>query len=333
MIPPKRAVRFAQPEPDRLRIKWSKVRADLAFLLHPDFMRRPAIHARPLFRLSVILSAFAGLLAGCSGSGTRLLDALTPSSGYVETRDLAYGDGPRRMLDVYRPANLAPDAKAPVVVFFFGGSWRTGSKADYRFVADALTSRGIVTVLADYRLYPEVGYPGFLDDTAAAVSWTFREIGRHGGDPKRIFIAGHSAGAYNAAMVAFDSRWLAPYGVKLDQLRGFIGLAGPYNFLPIKDEDVKAVFDWPNTPADSQPINHVTRDAIPSLLIAAKNDRFVYPEVNTEPMAERLRAAGAEVTLDIHGGVNHVTLIAAMARPLRLLAPVDKEFSDFVRSH
>ena len=288
---------------------------------------------RRFVRLSLILSAFIGALTGCSGSGSRLINALTPSSGYVETHDIAYGEGPRRTLDVYRPASLASGAKAPVVVFCFGGSWRTGSKADYRFVADALTSQGIVTVIADYRLYPEVAYPEFIDDTAAAVAWTFHEIERYGGDSKRIFVAGHSAGAYNAAMVAFDARWLARYGIKLDQLRGFVGLAGPYNFLPIQDEGGKQGFDWPRTPPDSQPINHVTRDSIPSLLIAAKNDSFVYPEVNTEPMAEHLRAAGAEVTVDIHGGVSHVTLVGAMSRPLRALAPVAKEFTDFVLTH
>ncbi len=296
-------------------------------------MRSSAIPTRPFVRLWLILSALAGLLAGCSGAGSRVVNALTPSDGYVETHDIAYGAGPRRILDVYSPAGLASGAKAPVVVFFFGGSWRTGSKSDYRFVADALTSRGIVTVIADYRLYPGASYPGFLDDTAAAVAWTFREIDAYGGDPKRIFIAGHSAGAYNAAMVAFDSRWLARYGIELASLRGFVGLAGPYNFLPIKDEGVKQVFDWPDTPPDSQPINHVTRASIPSLLIAAKNDSFVNPEMNTERMAERLRAAGAEVTVDMHGGVNHVTLVGAMARPLRALAPVAKEFTDFVLAH
>ncbi|MGI9026368.1 MAG: alpha/beta hydrolase [Burkholderiaceae bacterium] len=292
-----------------------------------------SIRTRPLVRLSLMFSTLAGVLTGCSGAGSRIIDALTPSSGYVETHDIAYGDGARRKLDVYVPATLAAGAKAPVVVFFYGGSWRTGSKDDYHFVADALTSRGIVTVIADYRLYPEVSYPDFLDDTAAAVAWTFREIDRYGGDTKRVFIAGHSAGAYNAAMVAFDARWLARYGIEPKQLRGFVGLAGPYNFLPIKDEGVKEVFHWPDTPADSQPINHVTRDSIPSLLIAAKNDTFVYPEKNTEPMAERLRAAGAEVAVDLHGGVNHVTLVGAMSRPLRPLAPVVKEFTNFVLTH
>jgi len=268
-------------------------------------------------------------LSGCAGSGARFVDAVTPSGSYVRTADVAYGAGPQRTLDVYRPKD-ATSAAAPVVVFFYGGSWRTGSKSEYRFVAAALTARGIVVVIPDYRMFPEVSYPDFIDDTAAATAWVFAHVAQHGGDPTRVFIAGHSAGAYNAAMVAFDPRWLAAYGIRPAQLRGFIGLAGPYDFLPIVDEGVKEVFHWPDTSADSQPINHVTRDSLPSLLIAAKHDRFVYPEKNTEAMAARLRESGVPVEVDLHGAVNHVTLIGSMAWPLRFLAPVEREFTDFV---
>ena len=282
-------------------------------------------------RLPILLLALGGLLAGCSG--TRVVDFLTPRSAYDATLDIPYGDGPRRKLDVYRPVSLAAGAKAPVVVFVYGGSWREGDKADYRFVADALTTRGIVAVIADYRLFPEVSYPDFVDDTAAAVAWTFREVARYGGDPKRIFVTGHSAGAYNAAMVAFDARWLGHYGLDPKRLRGFVGLAGPYNFLPIKDEGVKEVFHWPSTPADSQPINHLSAASIPSLLIAANRDTFVFPKQNTEPMAARMKDLGVDVTVDLHDHVNHVTLVGAMARPLRFLAPVEREFTDFVLSH
>ena len=134
-------------------------------------------------------------------------------------------------------------------------------------------------------------------------------------------------------MIAFDARWLARYGMKPSQLHGFVGLAGPYNFLPIVDEGVKEVFHWPDTPPDSQPINHVTRDSLPSLLIAATHDTFVYPEKNTEPLAARLRENGVSVELELHGAVNHVTLIGSMAWPLRFLAPVNEEFSNFVLKH
>ena len=286
-----------------------------------------------LVRLSLLLTAVVGLLTGCVGSGARLIDALTPSGGYTETRDIAYGTGERRKLDVYRPVTLKPGAKAPVVVFVYGGSWREGNKAEYRFVAAALTARGIVVVIPDYRLFPEVSYPDLIDDTAAAVAWTYREIARYGGDTDRIFITGHSAGAYNAAMVAFDPRSLQPYGLRPDQFRGFVGLAGPYNFLPIVDPGVKEVFHWPDTPAASQPIAHVTHDALPALLIAARHDTFVDPVQNTEAMAAKMRSVGSPVTVDLHDRVDHITLIGAMAWPLRFLAPVDREFSDFVLTH
>ena len=292
--------------------------------------RTPGWHPVRLSLLVLLTSLFA-FLTGCSGA--QVINALSSSRGYEATRDIAYGDGARRRLDVYRPSDLAPDAKAPVVVFIYGGSWRDGTKDEYRFVGDALTARGIVAVIADYRLYPEVTYPGFVDDTAAAVAWTYRNIERFGGDPHRIFIAGHSAGAYNAAMVAFDPRWLAAYGLAPDQFRGFVGLAGPYNFLPIVDDGVKEVFLWPDTPPDTQPINHVSGRSIPSLLLAARKDTFVYPDKNTEPMAAKLKADGAEVTVHVFDHVNHITLMGSMAWPLRFLAPVDREFTDFVLSH
>lgn len=301
-----------------------------------DDVRPPRLDPRLPFlsRLGKRFAPLTALVAALSGcSGIRIINTLSPTGGYTVTKDIAYGEGPRRKLDVYRPASLAPNAKAPVVVFIYGGSWRDGSKADYPFIADALTAKGIVTVIADYRLYPDVPYLGFVDDTAAAVAWTYRNIASYGGDAQRIFITGHSAGAYNAAMVAFDPRWLQTYGLRPDQFRGFVGLAGPYNFLPIVDAGVKEVFDWPNTSPTTQPINHVSGRSIPSLLIAARTDTFVYPDQNTEPMAAQLKRDGADVTVHILDHVDHSTLVGAMAWPLRFLAPVRQEFTDWVLTH
>jgi len=195
------------------------------------------------------------LLCGCSP--LKVLNSLTPTSTFTRVTDVAYGADPRNKLDIYTPVNLT--GKAPVVVFFYGGSWNSGSRTDYGFVGEALASRGIVTVIADYRLYPQVRYPLFLQDSASAVAWAHDHVQAYGGDPQQLYVMGHSSGAYNAAMVALDPRLLAAVGQSPKILKGWIGLAGPYDFLPIENPEVKPVFFFPNSPPDSQPINHVAQ--------------------------------------------------------------------------
>src|SRR3954452_9917177 len=148
------------------------------------------------------------LLSGCTKFD--VLNALVPSCGYTRTTDLAYGDQPRQRLDVYRPHNIAG---APVVIFFYGGYWQYGEKNDYRFIADALTSRGFITVLPDYRLYPTVKFPAFVEDGASAVRWTHDHVERYGGDPQRVYLMGHSAGAHIAALLTLDPHYLKDAGV------------------------------------------------------------------------------------------------------------------------
>ena len=280
-----------------------------------------------LYLLAATVAVLGGL-AACSPLGT--LNALSPSGDAQVTTDLAFGEGPRLKLDIYRPAKAA--AGAPVVVFFYGGNWNSGERKDYAFVGRALASRGIVAVIPDYRLYPQVSYPDFLDDSAQAVAWTARHIGGYGGDPKNLFVMGHSAGAYNAAMVALDKRWLAKQGMTPDSLAGWIGLAGPYDFLPIENENVKPVFHFPNTPAASQPVNHLDGKKLPALLIAANKDKLVNPQRNTASLAARLRGHGVAVTEIYYDGVTHTTLVGSIAAPLRGLAPTLDAIDAFVRN-
>jgi acetyl esterase/lipase len=282
------------------------------------------IRSSVLLVVSVTLVLLA--LAGCSP--LTALNALSPDGASDRAVDIAYGDGPRRKLDVYRPHNA--HGPAPVVVFFYGGNWVSGDRGDYAFVGRALASRGIVVVIADYRLYPEVSYPDFLHDAAQAVAWTARQVAGYGGDPKRLYVMGHSAGAYNAAMVALDQRWLAEQGMAPSALRGWIGLAGPYDFLPVENPTTRPVFHYPDTPPESQPIRHVSATSPPALLIAARSDKLVNPSRNTGHLAAALRAQQVPVQEIYYDKVSHVTLVASIATPLRWLAPTLDDVAAFV---
>ncbi len=270
------------------------------------------------------------LLGGCST--TALLDALVPDNSYVARPSAAYGADPRQQLDIYLPLPSADTRARPLVVFFYGGSWSSGERASYRFVGEALASRGVVTLVADYRLSPQVRYPAFLQDAAAAVQWAHRHAAELGADPQRIYLMGHSAGGYNAAMLALDRRWLGQVGLQPQQLAGWIGIAGPYDFLPIGIPEVQVAFEWPGTPADSQPLVHASAQSPRTLLIAARSDRLVNPQRNTLALDQALRQAGVPVQTHMLDGVSHVTVLGAMARPLNFLAPVATLVTDFVQA-
>ncbi len=274
-------------------------------------------------------SAIAALVSGCSGA--QVLNRLVAHDTYHGPTGTRYGPDPRHRLDVYQPATGTVPGGAPVVLFFYGGNWTRGERADYRFVGEALAANGIIAVVADYRLSPQVRVEGLLADCGLALQWTLAHAASLGGDPKRVMVMGHSAGAYNAAMLALDPRWLLPLGLAPKQLAGWIGLAGPYDFLPIGDPEVQVAFGWPQTPAQSQPVFYASSKAPRTLLLAGQNDSVVNTQRNTLGLAARLRAAGTQVDVRIFDRIGHVTTIAALARPLDWLAPVLPTVVAFVR--
>jgi acetyl esterase/lipase len=279
---------------------------------------------------SMVVLGAAALLVACAPLAT--LNALTPSNTHARTDNVAYGALPRQRLDVFRPASAAPGGGWPVVVFFYGGSWNSGNRADYRFIGEALAARGVLTLVADYRLFPEVKYPDFLDDCAQALAHGLREAAALGGNPKRVYAMGHSAGAYNAAMLALDASRLRAVGHAPGELAGWIGLAGPYDFLPIANPDVKPVFNHPDYPAGSQPLDHVRAGAPRAFLGAATTDSLVDPQRNTAGLARKLQASGVPVTVKFYDRVNHVTIAGAFAGPLRWMAPVLEDVVAFVHA-
>ena len=242
------------------------------------------------------------------------------------TQSIAYAARSRHRLDVCRPRGAAA---APVIIFFYGGAWQSGYKELYRYVAKALARRGYVAVVPDYRIYPEVCYPDFLDDGAQVVRWVKDNIARFGGDPDKLFLKGHSAGAHIAAMLSIDARWLGKVG--LDPRRdiaGLIGIAGPYDLMPLRDEKLKMIFGGVNRP-ETQPIFHVAPGAPPALLMTGGRDRLVEPG-NSVRLAARLVAAGNAATVLTYHRVGHFIIIAAVAPFLRFLVPVMRDVDAFI---
>lgn len=277
-----------------------------------------------MIRRRLVLAA--PLLATACSPAT-LLNATVSNDGVTLTTDLAYGSGPRHKLDVYRPT--AEGGRLPLVVFIYGGSWRSGSKSIYGFVARPLARRGVVVVVPDYRVYPQVKFPTFLDDNAAAIAWAFAHAAELGADPDRITLMGHSAGAFNVAMLTLDRHYLDAAGIDRDRLASTIGLAGPYHFLPTDDKDAIPVFGALNTPAN-EPYAYADGSGPPLFLAAGTDDTTVKPR-NTTDLAARIRDRGGRATTRLYPGIGHIGLITAFAPLFQGRAPVLEDVVSFIQ--
>ena len=290
-----------------------------------DNMAMKSLFPRRLRQLFAV-SGIATLFSACSATG--LLNILVPESGFKATQDIVYGASARDKLDVYRPAAASTTALKPVVVFFYGGAWDSGDKGGYLFVAEALTKKGYVVVVPNYRLYPEVTFPAYMDDAALAMKWTFDNIAQHGGDPEKVFTMGHSAGAQLAALVAFDGTYLNKIGSDKRRIRGVISLAGPMDFLPLTEAKMEFIFP-PPVRAASQPINFITGKEPPALLLHGTADTRVGIH-NSRNLATRIAERGGAAETTFYPEMGHVGILLAMAAPLRNGKPVLDRVAKFI---
>jgi acetyl esterase/lipase len=258
-----------------------------------------------------------------------VLNLLVPRTGYAVHRGLAFGADPRQQLDVYVPHGLT--GPAPVLLFFYGGGWQGGDRTNYLAFGQAFASAGIVTAVADYRLYPQVKYPGFVEDAAGALAWLHGHAGEYSADPQRLFVSGHSAGAYNAVMLASEPKFIESHGGRLDWMRGVIGIAGPYNFLPMSDPVYVDMFHGTNN-TDSMPVYHLDGKRPPMLLVTGGEDSTVAPS-NTKSMAAKLTSFGSEVREIHYRGIGHVGVILSLVPGFRRITRLRQDMIDFIRSH
>jgi len=282
---------------------------------------------RSLLRLSFLLLLFALPLSGCSAS--HILNSVVPDDDYKLYANLSYGPDVRQKMDIYAP--LKPATRPCTVMFIYGGRWETGDKDLYRFAGEAFASKGCSAAVIDYRHYPAVKYPAFVEDSARALVWLHKHARAYGADPDRIFLAGHSAGAYNAVMVAAHPRFLKEAGGDRRWIRGVIGISGPYDFLPSEDDDIKDMFST-SSPAGANPVTYAGAGLPPMLLIHGENDRDVYPK-NTRHMAERLKAAGSPVEVILYPDAQHQAMILSLLHGFRGKIPLLEDITAFIRSH
>ena len=278
------------------------------------------------FVLYGFLVLLLAALAGCSP--LTVVNTIAPDHGFAVEQGISYGPEKRQKLDIYYPEMYQPEA--PVIVFFYGGSWRRGDREKYRFIGQALSSRGYLTVIPDYRLYPDVQFPAFVEDGAAAVSWITKNIDQ---SKEGIILLGHSAGAHLAALLALDERYLRKEGVTAQSISGMIGLAGPYGFEPEQYRRFKPIFA-PATPADaSKPVGYARGDAPPLLLIHGADDRVVLP-LHSRLLEERMHAENGSVKRVELEGVGHFSIVLAFSEPFAHLAPeLLPSVENFIQEH
>ena len=264
-------------------------------------------------------------LAACSPY--RMLDAMVPEDGYEHEAGIAYGSASRQKLDVYQPE--AAGSSRPVVVFFYGGSWKRGNRGSYRFVGEAFAARGYIAIVPDYRLYPEVRFPDFVEDGARAVAWVHENIRDYGGDPDRIVLAGHSAGAHIAMLLSLDRGYLDSVGVPTHAIAGVAGLAGPYAFDPLQYRTIRPIFADTANPDDARPISFARPNAPPTLLLHGEDDTLVQP-VNSELLARALRAKGVNARYAPLENIGHIGIVVSLATPFQDHAPVMDWIVDFI---
>jgi acetyl esterase/lipase len=264
-------------------------------------------------------------------SPAALLNVTVPRRGYRVERDIAYGAGQRQRLDLYLPAARRGDRGAATVIFFYGGAFRAGRKSEYRFAGEAFASAGMIVAVPDYRIYPEVRFPDFLEDGAQAVAKVRDIAAVHGGDPERLFLAGHSAGAYIAVMLAANDVWLRAHGGDSSWIRGVIALSGRYHDSPLQDEIANTIFGGP--PRDATRPASFIRERCPPMLLAAGSRESGVVLASKQSLAAHLRQNGSEVEEVLYPGIGHAGIVAALAPGFRHRATVRADIARFAFRH
>ena len=280
--------------------------------------------------IACILSILLSSLSACSSTGLLLANSLARMGDYQVIDDIQYGPEATNGLTIFSPEAI--NSSRPTIIFFYGGCWGaclTLKREHYVFVAEALTTHGFNVVIPDYRLYPKVGITEIMNDAQSAVEWVSSNIQNYQGDPNQILLMGHSAGAHIAALLTLDERYLS--NSTYQKIKGMIGMAGPYDFLPFDEDYQRKVFAPESDYANTQPINFVDGSEPPMLLLYGHDDTTVKPR-NIKSLTAKTNLAGGQVIARYYQGLDHIDLISALSIPLRNSQPVLTDIIHFVEN-
>jgi acetyl esterase/lipase len=270
---------------------------------------------------------FSIFLAGCTEAGVFVANLPVGFDSVTRHADLSYGDDSLQKLDVYVPAQASKTQALPVLVFFYGGDWTMGQKEMYRFVGSRFAKAGYIVVIPDYRKYPQVKYPAFVEDAAQSVKWVHDNISRYHGTPERIYLVGHSAGAHSAAMLAADERFLQNASVPYSSIQAFAGLAGPYHFTP-EEEKYKKIFGPSETYDHMKVTTFINGDEPPMLLLYGLEDDIVHIR-NLQKLEAAIQQVGGKVETKLYPDANHIGMVAAISWIPGFGAPVTEDVLAF----
>ena len=276
--------------------------------------------------VGLILAVGVGLFLYSPAMLVDTIDRIVSRTDVVKVADGVSFGVHKNKLDIWSTSSKSK-APRPVLVFFYGGGWANGTRTEYSYAARPFVEAGYMVVLPDYRKVPEVRFPGFVEDSADAVKWVQANIAQYGGDPARVNVAGHSAGAYNALMLALDPQWLGDRPVT-----SAISLAGAADFYPFTSKRaINAMSQFPD-PNATQPVTFVRVDAPPILLIHGTEDTVVRIR-NSNSLYAKQKAAGGDVTLRAQVGGSHNDLVLALGTLFRGYYPVVPESVKFLDAH
>lgn len=278
---------------------------------------------------------FLLILSGCTSSALFFVNSLARFSEYTVYENISYGNHPLNQLDIYVPgeqSNRSGSALA-VVIYFYGGCWggcESLEKDKYVFVAEALTSHNYIAILADYRRYPEVKFAQLMDDARKSVEWVRSNVYRYGGNPDTIFLMGHSSGAHMAVMLSLDETYLQAQ--TYESIKGFVGLAGPYDFLPFTKPYQKILFGPEQNYQQSQPVNFVNGNEPPLLLLYGNEDQTVYPH-NIINLTDKVQQVGGQVEAHLYNDIDHFSILGALSKPYQKQQPILNDIICFLNRH